>query len=158
MGQRRGGRGFRSEEDIINTRRKLASIMDPRRRHKESIDEVETDNSNIEAVTTSVIPSRKSRVFSPHSLSSNFNIQPIITTSPRKILLESSKTPAECVPKLNSVMGISYMNSGSFRNVQQQNPSTAQTTFDEYVPRVYDDMNLSYMNSDNFRDSNNFIR
>jgi len=39
-GQRRGGRGFRSEEDIINTRRKLASIMDPRRRHKESIDEL----------------------------------------------------------------------------------------------------------------------
>ena len=183
-GQRRGARGFRSEEDIINTRRKLAAIMDPRRRHKASIDEVETDKSNIEAVTTSEVPSRKSRVFSPHSLSSNFNNQPIIKTSPRKILLKSSKTPSEFVPKLNSVMGISYMNSGSFRNVQQQNPSTAQTTstttttqkptssvllsggssysyqttFDEYVPRVYDDMNLSYMNSDNFRDSNNFIR
>ena len=152
--------------------------MDPRRRTSQSSLTQESDSVE-ETDGDEIIPHRKSRVIVLSDPKDEF--QPSSSIKQNKIFqlprtFQTTTTPPRpssgFVPKLNSVMGISYMSSQSFRQPNSKPHQNAahiptekphllslkgggsysyQTTFDTFVPKLNDVMNLSYMDSKTFR-------
>jgi len=172
----RSGRGRvhgRTDQDVINTRKRLLSLIDPRKgssytSKQNTIDpkEDEKPTTTTETATTST----STPLYVPQSTPLWTTPRPIATTlsttskkAPRKTLrrhrnrgrsrkigvdvnarVDTGKPDQEFVTKLNKVMNLSYMNSGVFRGGRMNREKNHENNVLSVVRRKFNSRKINY--------------
>merc|ERR1711976_575364 len=177
-GRGRSGRGRvhgRTDQDVINTRKRLLSLIDPRKgssytSKQNTIDPKEDEKPKTITETTTTTTSAPSYV--PQSTPLWTTPRPIVTVisttttkAPRKTLrrhqnrglsrkieadvnarLDTGKSDQEFVTKLNKVMNLSYMNSGVFRGGRKNREKNHENNVLSVVQRKFNSRKIDYDN------------